>query len=49
MRLSPLFLEIELFITRMEDDRGRINRAEIEFRIVLIKLRPAVVKRVAFS
>jgi hypothetical protein len=30
---------------RMEDDKNRINRIEIEFKIVFIKLRPAVIKR----
>jgi hypothetical protein len=45
MKFSLLFLEIESFIIKIEDDRGRINKTEIEFKIVFIKLRPAVIKR----
>ena len=45
MGLNPLFLEIEPFVTRMEDDRGCINRTEVQFRIILVKLPLAVVNR----
>jgi hypothetical protein len=45
IRFSSLFLEVELFIIRIEDDRDRINKIEIKFRIIFIKLRPAVIKR----
>jgi hypothetical protein len=45
MRFSLLFLEVEPFINKIKDDKNRINRIEIEFKIIFIKFRPAIVKK----